>query len=276
MGADGNDLHCGALRSSDRRDRRGRERRRRLGARRIRHETRRGCAPIGLVGLAAGHDVSVRERLRRLASGSRLRRNGHGRPGLGVDRSLAVPGAGARRHRLSRRLVVGARRTDAAVFQPGAEALRERKRRWHRGRHMARRHHRESCRSSGRHLGFERSPRDRGQQPDGDRPRCRSTQRGNITSLWARHDGGGWRVEVASRPVGGSWQLPATSLASTPNGAVQPVLAGNGAGDQVAAWRQTDGAHVRIAAAIRPSGGAWPGSAVFVSSSGVDASRRGW
>ena len=94
---------------------------------------------------------------------------------------------------------------------------------------------------------------------------------GNVAALWSRHDGADWRVETASRPAGGSWQLPATTLATGVNGSAQPVLAGNGSGDLAATWRQSDGANVRIAAALRPAGGSWPGSPLLVSTPGADA-----
>lgn len=94
---------------------------------------------------------------------------------------------------------------------------------------------------------------------------------GNATALWSRHDGTNWRVETASRPAGGGWQLPATTLSPVVNGGAQPVLAGNGAGAAAATWQQPDGANVGIAAAVRPAGGSWPASPVLVSAAGTNA-----
>ena len=94
---------------------------------------------------------------------------------------------------------------------------------------------------------------------------------GNVTALWSRYDGATWRVETSSRPTGGAWQLPATTLSTDPNGSTQPVLAGSDAGHAAASWRQSDGTNVRIAAAIRPAGGSWPASPLFISTAGVDA-----
>ncbi len=94
---------------------------------------------------------------------------------------------------------------------------------------------------------------------------------GNVTALWSRYDGATWRVETSSRPAGAAWQLPATTLSTDPNGSTQPVLAGNDAGHAAASWRQSDGTNVRIAAAIRPAGGSWPASPLFISTAGVDA-----
>lgn len=94
---------------------------------------------------------------------------------------------------------------------------------------------------------------------------------GNVTTLWSRYDSATWRVEASSRPAGGAWQLPATTLSADANGSTQPVLAGSDSGHAAATWRQSDGTNVRIAAAIRPAGGSWPGSPLFVSTAGVDA-----
>lgn len=94
---------------------------------------------------------------------------------------------------------------------------------------------------------------------------------GNATALWSRNDGTTWRVETASRPAGGPWQLPTATLSPDVNGTAQPVLAGNDAGGAAATWRQSDGTNVRIATAIRPAGGSWPASPLYVSTAGADA-----
>ena len=91
---------------------------------------------------------------------------------------------------------------------------------------------------------------------------------GTATAVWLRNDGTSWRVETTSRPAGGSWQLPATALSTNASGNLPPAVASNGAGDSVAAWGQWDGANIRIAAAIRPSGSAWHPSDALVSSAG--------
>jgi hypothetical protein len=105
----------------------------------------------------------------------------------------------------------------------------------------------------------------------GDIGRAAVDAAGNATALWSRHDGdASWIVETASRSAGGSWQFPATTLSTTGDGNARPRVAGNSAGDLVAAWRQSDGSSIRVAAAVKPAAGSWPASPELLSPPGVE------
>ena len=105
----------------------------------------------------------------------------------------------------------------------------------------------------------------------GDIGRAAVAADGDVAALWSRFDGNAsWLVEAATKPAGGSWQLPAATLSTAANGNAEPRLAGNGAGDLAAVWRENDGSSARVAAAVKPAGGSWPASPDLLSPPGVE------
>lgn len=87
---------------------------------------------------------------------------------------------------------------------------------------------------------------------------------GDVTVAWARHDGSGWTVETASRPIGGNW-APPTPLSSAGEEALEPEVAVNARGDAVAVW-ENGTEHPTVKSVQRPAGGNWSGPSTVTGS----------
>jgi hypothetical protein len=79
---------------------------------------------------------------------------------------------------------------------------------------------------------------------------------GEAVAVWHRFDGSDFIVQGSVRSAGGDWAEPDDLSASGHDG-MSPVVAMNGAGSAVAMWYRSDGAKLRVQAAVRPSGGEW-------------------
>jgi PKD domain len=79
---------------------------------------------------------------------------------------------------------------------------------------------------------------------------------GDSVAVWTRFDGSKDIVQGAVRPAGGEWAEPEDLSASGQNGTA-PVVAANDAVGSVAMWERSDGANLRVQAAVRPPGGEW-------------------
>jgi len=78
----------------------------------------------------------------------------------------------------------------------------------------------------------------------------------DAVAVWTRSDGSKDIVQGAVRPVGGDWTEAADLSASGQNGTA-PVVVANGAVGAVAMWERSDGADLRVQAAVRPPDGEW-------------------
>jgi hypothetical protein len=93
---------------------------------------------------------------------------------------------------------------------------------------------------------------------------------GNALAIWTRSDGANARIEAAFRPVGGSFGA-ADVISESGQGATEPQLAFDGAGNAIAVWLRSDGTKWRVQAATRPAGGSF-GPAETLSEAGESAS----
>ncbi len=91
---------------------------------------------------------------------------------------------------------------------------------------------------------------------DTDAPRIAVDQVGNAVAVWSRFDGTVYRVQAASKPVGGAWGAP-VDLSAAGEDAGEPNVAIDPAGNAVAVWSRSNGANTIIQAASKPAGGAW-------------------
>jgi hypothetical protein len=91
---------------------------------------------------------------------------------------------------------------------------------------------------------------------DAEAPDVAVDAAGDATAIWDRADGAHTIIESASRSAGGAWGQPA-DLSAAGRNATEPRVAVDAAGDAVAVWARTDGAHTIIQTAWRPAGGAW-------------------
>jgi hypothetical protein len=66
---------------------------------------------------------------------------------------------------------------------------------------------------------------------------------GNAVAVWTRSNGSAAVVQAALRPVGGGW-APPQDLSAAGGDANSPTVAYDGAGNAVAAWGRSNGAHV--------------------------------
>ncbi len=92
---------------------------------------------------------------------------------------------------------------------------------------------------------------------------------GNAVAVWSRFDGANYRIQAASKPVGGPWGAP-VDLSAPGGDAAEARVAIDLAGNAIAAWTRFDGSNEVIQAASRPLGGAW-GAADDLSLPGQDA-----
>jgi PKD domain len=88
---------------------------------------------------------------------------------------------------------------------------------------------------------------------------------GNVTAIWARHNGSNYIVEARARPAGGPWG-PVEPLGAPGAVTGSPRVAVDNAGNAVAVWKEA----TAIKAAVRPAGGAWTSGQTLATGS-VDA-----
>ena len=81
---------------------------------------------------------------------------------------------------------------------------------------------------------------------------------GEAVAVWRRSNGSNDIVQAAVRPAGGDWADP-DDLSNTGQNGISPVVATNVAGGAVAMWYRSDGANLRVQAAVRPPDGGWSG-----------------
>jgi len=92
--------------------------------------------------------------------------------------------------------------------------------------------------------------------PEAGQPDVAIDEAGEATAVWHRFDGNDFIVQGAVRPAGDDWAEPDDLSASGQDG-TSPVVAANVALGAVAMWHRSDGAKLRVQAAVRPSGGEW-------------------
>jgi hypothetical protein len=80
---------------------------------------------------------------------------------------------------------------------------------------------------------------------------------GEAVAVWHRFNGSDFIVQGSVRPAGGDWAA-ADDLSASGQDGLSPIVATNGAVGAVAAWYRSDGANLRVQAAVRPAGGEWP------------------
>jgi hypothetical protein len=91
---------------------------------------------------------------------------------------------------------------------------------------------------------------------DATEPQLAVDAGGGTVAVWARSDGSHTIIQASSRPPGGAW-APPVDLSQAGRDATEPQLAVDAAGDAVAVWARSNGAHTVIQAAARPAGGGW-------------------
>jgi hypothetical protein len=104
---------------------------------------------------------------------------------------------------------------------------------------------------------------------DASEPQVAFDPSGNAIAVWNRSDGTNTRIEYAVRPAAGSFGAPQVISAAGQN-ASRPQISIDDSGDAVAVWERSDGANLRIEAAVRPSGGSF-GAVQVLSDAGADA-----
>jgi hypothetical protein len=104
---------------------------------------------------------------------------------------------------------------------------------------------------------------------DGEAPQMGLDAAGDAVAVWDRFDGSHTIIQSAARPAGGRWGQP-VGLSAPGRNATEPQVAVDPAGDAVAVWSRTDGAHTIVQAAWRPAGGGW-GEATDLSAEGQNA-----
>ena len=94
---------------------------------------------------------------------------------------------------------------------------------------------------------------------DASEPQIAVDGTGGAVAVWARSDGSHTIIQAASRPPGGPWS-PAADLSATGRNATEPQVAVDGAGDAVAVWSRSNGAHTVIQASTGSVAGGWSAS----------------
>ncbi len=93
---------------------------------------------------------------------------------------------------------------------------------------------------------------------------------GDAVVVWRRSNGRHLIVQAALRPASGSFGAP-VDVSAPGHDAYDPQVAADAAGEAVAVWRQLNGRHFIVQAALRPAGGSF-GSPVNLSAAGENAS----
>jgi hypothetical protein len=96
-------------------------------------------------------------------------------------------------------------------------------------------------------------------------------QSGNEHHIWTRYDGSNTRIQYRLRDQAGNFD-PVQTISAAGRNASQPALDVDDDGNVVAVWTESQGSHVRVAAAARPAGGSF-GSVQTVSAAGQNADR---
>jgi PKD domain len=104
---------------------------------------------------------------------------------------------------------------------------------------------------------------------DAEEPAVSVDPAGDAVAVWWRYDGSNEIIQAASRPAGGTWQGP-TNLSAPGDGAIEPHVAVDPAGDAVAVWTRYDGSDYIVQSASRAAGGTW-GAPADLSTMGQDA-----
>ena len=102
-----------------------------------------------------------------------------------------------------------------------------------------------------------------------EEPQAAIDPAGNAVAVWARSNGTHTIIQSASRPTGGSW-TSAVSLSAAGRNAERPQVGVDAAGNAVAVWMRTNGAHTIIQSASRALGGQWT-AGMDLSAAGRDA-----
>jgi PKD domain-containing protein len=93
---------------------------------------------------------------------------------------------------------------------------------------------------------------------DAGEPDVAIDETGGAVAAWHRLNGSDFVVQAAVRPAGGDW-TGADDLSNAGQDATEPDVAMNVTTGAVAMWRRSDGADLRVQAAVRPAGGTWSG-----------------
>jgi hypothetical protein len=92
---------------------------------------------------------------------------------------------------------------------------------------------------------------------------------GNAIAVWSENQGANNRIQTAFRPAGGSFGASQPISAAGQN-ASNPQISIDATGKAVAVWERSDGANLRIQAAVRPPSGSFA-AAQTLSDPGQDA-----
>jgi hypothetical protein len=91
---------------------------------------------------------------------------------------------------------------------------------------------------------------------DATEPQVAVDGSGAAVAVWARSNGSETIIQASSRPAGGAW-TQAVDLSAPGRNSKQPAVAIDPAGNAVAVWARTNGAHWVIQASSRTPAGAW-------------------
>jgi hypothetical protein len=91
---------------------------------------------------------------------------------------------------------------------------------------------------------------------DATEPQVAVDGSGGTVAVWARSDGSHTIIQASGRPAGGAWG-PVFDLSQSGRDAIAPQVAVDSAGNAVAVWARTNGAHTVVQGASRPAGGGW-------------------
>jgi len=91
---------------------------------------------------------------------------------------------------------------------------------------------------------------------DAGEPEVAIDEAGEAVAVWRRYDGSNLIVQGSMRPAGGAWTA-ANNLSAPGRDGSSPVVAISDEAGAVATWFRSDGADLRVQAAVRPPNGAW-------------------